>query len=358
MARGSGRFKRALMVVFVGSLVFVLGGCSLFSGPQAVNTPAGSNMQTIWNLFVPIFWVSVVVFVIVQGILLYAVIRFRRRPNQSPPVPVHGNTKLEIAWTIVPALILAAIAVPTLKDIASFAQKPSNALTVHVIGHQWWWEFDYPGQKIVVADQMHVPVGTKVEVDLSSADVIHSFWIPKLAGKQDVVPNLHNHLSFTANQTGTFSGQCAEFCGEQHANMRFDVVVQSQADFDAWVKQMQQPAANVTSDKLAQEGQQLFFSGPCIGCHTIDGATVQVNGQPVVAQGTVGPNLTHVGSRGIIAGGVLTQTEQNIAKWVYDTQAVKPGNKMPNFSAPGKFSGQAMTRQQAAAIAHYLETLK
>ncbi len=347
MARGSGRFKRALMVVVAGLLVFVLGGCSLFGGtPQSVNNPAGDNMQRIWDLFVPIFWASVVVFVIVQGVLIYAVVRFRRRPNQPAPVPTHGNTKLEIAWTIMPAIILAVIAVPTLTTIADFAKKPGpGALTVQVVGHQWWWEFDYPGQKVVVADEMHIPIGTKIEVDLASADVIHSFWIPKLAGKQDVVPNQHNHLSFTATETGTFSGQCAEFCGVQHANMRFDVVVESQADFDAWVAQMQKPAADVGNDQLAQQGQQVFFSAGCVGCHTINGP--QVNGQ--TANGTIGPNLTHVGSRGIIAGGVLTQTEANISKWVHDPPSIKSGTKMPKLG---------LTQAQADAVAHYLETLK
>ncbi len=352
MARGSGRVKRAIAVAFFALLVVILGGCTAFGGgPQSVNQPAGDNMQTIWNLFVPIFWASVVVFVIVQGVLIYAVVRFRRRPNQPAPHPTHGNTKLEIAWTIMPALVLAVIAVPTLTTIANFAKKPGpGSVTVHVVGHQWWWEFDYPNNgNVVVADEMHIPIGTKIEVDLSSADVIHSFWIPKLAGKQDVVPNQHNHLSFTANELGTFRGQCAEFCGTQHAHMAFDVVVQSKPDFDAWIKQMQQPAADVTNDQLAQQGKQVFFTAGCTGCHTINGASAQVNGQTTQALGTFGPNLTHVGSRGIIAGDVLTQTEANIAKWVHDPQAVKPGTKMPTLG---------LTQDQANAVAHYLETLK
>jgi cytochrome c oxidase subunit 2 len=303
-------------------------------------------MQKIWNLFVPIFWASVVVFVIVQGVLIYAVIRFRRRPNQPAPHPTHGNTKLEIAWTIMPAIILAVIAVPTLTTIADFAKKPGpGSMTVHVIGHQWWWEFDYPAQNFVVADEMHIPINTTIEVDLSSADVIHSFWMPKLAGKQDVVPNQNNHLSFKATELGTFSGQCAEFCGAQHAHMAFDVVVQSKSDFDAWVAQMKQPAANAPKDDLAQKGKQVFFTAGCVGCHTIDGA--ELNG--VQAMGKIGPNLTNVGSRGLIAGGVLTQTEANIAKWVHDPPAIKPGTKMPKLG---------LTEQQAAAVAHYLETLK
>jgi cytochrome c oxidase subunit 2 len=347
MARGSGRFKRALTIAVVPLLLVILGACRIYGGgPQSVNQPAGDNMQDIWNLFVPIFWASVVVFVIVQGVLIYAVIHFRRRPNQPAPHPTHGNTKLEIAWTIMPALVLAVIAVPTLTTIANFAKRPGpGTLTVQVVGHQWWWEFDYPGQKVVVADQMHIPIGKTVEVELASDDVIHSFWIPKLAGKQDVVPNQHNHLSFKATELGTFSGQCAEFCGEQHAHMAFDVVVQSQADFDAWVANNQKPAVNVENDQLVQEGKQVFFTAGCVGCHTINGA--ELNG--VKAAGMVGPNLTHVGSRGIIAGGVLTQTEANIAKWVHNPQAVKPGTKMPNLG---------LTQAQANAVAHYLESLK
>ena len=260
MARGSGRFKRALKFSVVSMLVLSLSGCTVFGGgPQSVNNPAGDNMQRIWDLFVPIFWASVVVFVLVQGLLIYAVIRFRRRENQPAPHPTHGNTKLEIAWTIAPAIVLAIIAVPTLTTIADFAKKPGpQALTVNVVGHQWWWEFDYPGQNLVVADVMHVPIGTTVEVNLASADVIHSFWIPRLAGKQDVVPNQHNHLSFKATEVGTFTGQCAEFCGIQHANMRFEVVVDSQSDFDAWVQQMQQTASNSDSTNLRSRDNKSF----------------------------------------------------------------------------------------------------
>ncbi|HVB65027.1 MAG TPA: cytochrome c oxidase subunit II [Nitrolancea sp.] len=347
MARGSGWLKRAITGACVALLVVILGGCSMFSGPQAVNHPAGSNMQTIWNLFVPIFWMSVVVFIIVQGVLIYSVIRFRRKPGSPEPHPTHGNTKLEITWTILPALILAVITVPTLATISSFAKKPgAGSMTVQVVGHQWWWEFDYPGQGVVVADEMHIPIGVPIEVELRSNDVIHSFWVPKLAGKQDVVPNQHNHLSFTANEIGTFRGQCAEFCGAQHANMAFTVVVQSQADYDAWLAKQKLPATNIpSSDQLVAQGKQVFFTAGCVGCHTINGA--ELNG--VQALGIVGPNLTHVGSRTGLAGEVLTQTQANIATWVHNPQKVKPGTLMPNLG---------LTVDQANAVAAYLESLK
>jgi cytochrome c oxidase subunit 2 len=348
MARGSGWLKRAVTGACVALLVVILGGCSFFGGgPQSVNHPAGSNMQTIWDLFVPIFWMSVVVFVIVQGVLIYSVIRFRRKPGSPEPHPTHGNTKLEITWTIVPALILAVITVPTLATISSFAKTPgAGSVTVQVVGHQWWWEFDYPGEGVVSADEMHVPIGTKINVQLRSDDVIHSFWVPKLAGKQDVVPNQDNHLWFVGNEIGTFRGQCAEFCGTQHANMAFTVVVESQADYDAWLAHEKLPAANIpSSDQLVEQGKQVFFTAGCVGCHTITGA--ELNG--VQALGTVGPNLTHVGSRTGLAGEVLTQTQANIAKWVHNPQKVKPGTLMPNLG---------LTDDQANAVAAYLESLK
>jgi cytochrome c oxidase subunit 2 len=347
MARGSAWLKRAVTGACVALLVIILSGCSIFGGgPQSVNHPAGDNMRDIWNLFVPIFWMSVVVFVIVQGVLLYSVIKFRRKPGSPEPHPTHGNTKLEITWTIIPALILAVITVPTIAKISEFAKRPNNAITVQVVGHQWWWEFDYPGENVVVADEMHIPIGVPIEVELRSDDVIHSFWIPKLAGKQDVVPNQHNHFSFTAEEIGTFRGQCAEFCGDQHANMAFTVVVQSQQDYDAWLAHNKMPAVDIpSSDQLAKQGQQVFFTAGCVGCHTIEG--MEVNG--VKALGDVGPNLTHVGSRTAIAGEVLPLTQENLAKWVHNPQAVKPGTLMPNLG---------LTQEQANQVAAFLEALK
>jgi cytochrome c oxidase subunit 2 len=343
MAAGRRWIKRARIAALFSLLVLVLGGCSVYGGsPQSVNNPRGDNMQTIWNLFVPIFWMSVVIFVIVQGLLIYAVIRFRRRPGAEAPHAFHGNTKLEIAWTIAPALVLAVIAVPTLTTIADFAKDPGpEALTVRVIGHQWWWEFQYPGQNgAVVADELHIPVNRPIRFELRSADVIHSFWVPQLAGKQDVVPGQNNQISFTAKETGTYRGQCAEFCGAQHANMAFIVVVEEPAAFNDWLQHQTQPAAAAPSDPLVQQGQQLFTSTGCVGCHTIRGTQ---------AAGVVGPDLTHFGQRQVIAGDVLKNTSEELHRWIKNPQAIKPGTIMPNLG---------LTDEQVNAVVAYLESLK
>lgn len=333
--------KRAAQAALFGLLVLVLGGCTVIGGgPQSVNEPEGDNMQRIWDLFVPIFWMSVVVFVIVQGLLIYAVIRFRRRPGQETPHAFHGNTKLEIAWTILPAFVLAVIAVPTLTTIADFAKDPGpEALTVRVVGHQWWWEFQYPEYGVVTAGEAHIPTDRPIRWELNSADVIHSFWVPKLAGKQDVVPGHDRMMSFNATAPGTYRGQCAEFCGVQHANMSFTVVAESQAEFDSWIAEQGRTAAQ-PSAQLVQQGHDVFFSAGCVGCHTIRGTE---------AQGIVGPDLTHFADRSIIAGYVLENTDENLARWLENPQAVKPGNLMPDLG---------LNTDQINALVAYLQSLE
>lgn len=339
-------WKRPLVVVLLSLLPAIASGCAVIGGsPQSVNRPAGDSMRKIWDLFVPIFWLSVLVFVLVTAILLFALWRFRRRPGEDRrPEQLHGNTRLEIAWTMVPAIILAIIAVPTLSLMFELDREPGpDALRVRVIGHQWWWEFQYPDYNVVTADELHVVVNRPVRLELNSADVIHSFWIPRLSGKRDVIPNWDNVLIFTPEEVGIFSGQCAEFCGIQHANMKFRVIVQTQEEFDAWIRQQQQPAAEAPSDPLAARGRELFLTpaNACIGCHTVAGTQ---------AQGKVGPDLTHVGSRGIIAGGVLENTPENLARWLRNPQEVKPGNKM---RLP-----RQLTDDEIEALVAYLRSLQ
>ena len=367
MSRGKGLLRRALWASLALGLAVLLGACTgLYGGtPQAANSPAGSNAKSIWDLFVPIFWLSVVVFLIVFGVLITAVIRFRRKPGDPLPHPTHGNTKLEIVWTIIPALILAAIAVPTISTIANLAQTPKNPVIIKVVGQQWWWSFQYPDNGVTTADEMHIPVNRGIHLELVSRDVIHSFWVPKLAGKEDVVPGRTNVINFTAEKVGTYSGQCAEFCGEQHANMRFTVVVQTQADYNSWLAAQKAPPATPPAGSLAAKGRDLLLglNGqqilPCVGCHTINGTKAEGSGPPDVvppsrddpSYRTVGPNLTHFGSRTGIAGDILSNTPANLFKWIHDTQAVKPGNDMPNF-------GGVLTSNQINAVVAYLESLK
>ncbi|HET9017340.1 MAG TPA: cytochrome c oxidase subunit II [Thermomicrobiaceae bacterium] len=354
---GRGRYLRRWTWAALGlPLALFLGGCSILSnGPQAANQPHADNSLLIWNLFVPIFWLSVVVFVIVEGILLVAVIRFRRRPGQPMPRAIHGNTKLEIAWTLMPALILAVIAVPTISGIATLAKNPGpSAMTVRVIGQQWWWAFEYPNTGVVTADEVHIPVGQTIHFELTSRDVIHSFWVPQLAGKQDAVPGRTNFINLKADKPGEYFGQCAEFCGAQHAHMQFRVFVDTPAQFQTWMLAQEKLPTMPAAGTAAAAGEQLFMSGACIGCHTINGTK---------AQGTIAPNLTHFGSRTLIAGGILSNTPQNLEAWIHDAPAVKPGQPSAQGASPGHNqivmpAFPNYTPQQLSDLAAFLESLK
>ncbi|HVB97656.1 MAG TPA: cytochrome c oxidase subunit II [Chloroflexota bacterium] len=331
----------AFLLLIIAVLVLFLTGCAS-NDPQNALTPVGPVGQMEAGLFTTIFWIAVVVFIIVEALLLYTVFRFRRRPgNDGMPAQTHGNTALELTWTIIPVLILVGIAVPTLTTIASASNIPTgpNALKVGVVGHQWWWEFDYPSQGVVTADELHLPVGTKVALTIQSADVIHSFWVPKLGGKMQAIPNQVNQMWLQADEIGTFDGQCYQLCGTSHANMRFKVIVQSQADFDKWMADQKTVPAKPTAAEIAK-GYQVFTTGPCVGCHTIEGTD---------AKAKIGPNLTHFGSRTTIAGAIMENNPQNLAKWLEDPPAVKPGSLMPNYH---------LTKDQVTALVAYLESLK
>jgi len=282
----------------------------------------------------------------VEGALVYAVIRFRARPGQaddgrSPAERVHGNTVLEISWTLAPVVILTIVAVPTIQTIIrTEGRHPPGALEISVTGHQWWWEFHYPNDSIVTANELHVPVGRPVVLSLTSADVIHSFWMPRVAAKRDAIPGRTNHIEFTADSIGTFPGQCAEFCGSSHANMGLRVMVDDSATYAAWKADQQGPPVPADSmGPLAQRGAGLYKTTGCIACHTIQGISV----------GTLGPNLTHVGSRTTIAAGTLPNTAEGLARWLHNPPAVKPGSKMPNLG---------LNDDQVAALAAYLQSLK
>jgi cytochrome c oxidase subunit II len=306
--------------------------------------PRGPSAYAESNLFWFILIVSTFVFVVVVSVLLYSIIRFRARPGAPEPRQLHGNTKLEIGWTIVPSVILLGVLVMTITTMFQIQQPASaNTITVNAIGHQWWWEFQYPDEHVVTADEMWVPTGTVVHINLISNNVIHSLWVPQLTGKTDVIPGHDNTMWLQADSTGWFRGECAEFCGTQHAHMDFLVHAVSSADYQAWIQQQQAPAAQPT-DALAQAGAKYFAASPCIGCHMINGVT-SGNGA-----GLIGPNLTHFGSRQWIAGGVVNNTPQNLAAWIHDAQAVKPGSDMPAFTN--------LSQSQIDELVAYLESLK
>jgi cytochrome c oxidase subunit 2 len=348
-----------LIAVFLGVLIALAipvanavaqNGASVICPPFCMVTfdtpnmfaPASNEATQIAALFNFILVLAAVIFVLVEGLLFYAVLRHRNRPPESA-MQFHGNTKLEMAWTAAPAVILAVLLGFTFQTMASVkAVTSENVMHVKAIGHQWWWEFRYDGLDITTANILVVPVNTVVEVAVESTDVEHGFWVPELFGKVDAVPGYTNRVRFTpTEERDYFGGQCTQFCGIQHTQMRLAVTVTSAQEFQAWASNQQQPSAppeTLTGD--AKAGQELFASQACVVCHTIGGTA---------AAGLTGPNLTHLASRGFIAGGVLANTPENLHAWIKDPQAVKVGNIMPTLG---------LTDEQVNALVAYLTTLK
>jgi cytochrome c oxidase subunit II len=321
-----GRWPRWVPVIAVG--VLWLAACTPDHYPQTTLLPRSDFAHLLDDTFRRTLYWAAVVFVLVEGALLFAVWKFRARPGAAEPVQTHGNTTLEIVWTMIPAFILAVIAVPTVRTIFRTAAEPGpDALQVEVVGHQWWWEFRYPQLGIITANELHVPVGRTVNMEMTTGDVIHSFWLPAFAGKRDVFPNRHNNLWFKADVEGTYPGQCAEFCGIQHGRMAYRIVAQSGEAFDAWAANFNTPGPDYSDttkqvDPTLRRGQQLFTEKGCIGCHSLN---------PPAIPGLIGPNLNHVGSRLYIAAGTLKNTDENLARWLHNPQAWKQGVLMPNL---------------------------
>jgi cytochrome c oxidase subunit 2 len=289
--------------------------------------------------------VCAAIFLVVAGLLTFTIIRFRRRKDDGhEPAQVYGSNHIEIAWTVIPILIVFVLTMATARVVVAIQNKsaPKDALEVTVIGHQWWWEFRYPDLGIVTANELHVPVSTSAKaavtvLKLQSADVAHSFWVPQLAGKTDLIPNRTNSMWIDPRQEGTFLGNCAEYCGTQHANMLLRVVVQSQADFANWTAQQRLSASR---DSRIKAARATFLSLSCVNCHTVSGTS---------AAGTFGPDLSHLMSRDTLGSGVIPNTPDNLRAWVKDPQAIKPGNLMPNM--------QLNSRELDEVVA-YLSALK
>ncbi|MBA3894794.1 MAG: cytochrome c oxidase subunit II, partial [Gemmatimonadales bacterium] len=237
--RTAAAWRHAGALPLLCVLALALAGCSPSQYPQTALLPLSDFARIGDDVQDQTFYWAVGVFVLVEGALLYAIFRFRGKPDDPEPSQVHGNTTIEIIWTLIPALILAAIAVPTVKGIFETNRTPPNALQIEVIGHQWWWEFRYPDGEVTTANEMYIPAGRTVELLINSADVVHSFWPPRFAGKRDVFPGRETRLWWKADSTGLFPGQCAEYCGIQHARMAFHVRSVSPEDFDAWLSRMQ-----------------------------------------------------------------------------------------------------------------------
>jgi cytochrome c oxidase subunit 2 len=270
------------------------------------------------------------IFLTVGGLMLYAVIRFRQRPSdpQREPAQIYGSDQIELSWTVIPILIVVMLFLTTTRVIwqTEAAPKPSAAVDVVVIGHQFWWEYRYPKLGVVTANELHVPVSdpakpTPTYLAMSSADTDHSFWVPRLAGKMDVIPNRRNTMWIDPQAAGLYLGQCAQYCGTQHAKMLLRVYAQSPEDFAAWIKQQQKPAdPDLSGNPAAAEGQTVFMRSACINCHTIAGT---------VATGRFGPDLTHLATRDTIASGPVQNTPENLRKWIADPNSMKPGVLMP-----------------------------
>lgn len=315
----NSRRARLARIALVGSLVsplFFVAACQ--SSPSIMN-PASPSARIISDLGWQLFAVAAVVFVAVEAVLIYAVIRFRNKGSTEEPRQVYGHTRLEIVWTAAPGLVLIGVLYTMFQAMATLLPIPQDAMPVKVIGHQWWWEVEYPEHGIATANELHFPVGRPVRVDLQAADVIHSFWVSELGPKMDLLPEQVNSTWYKVERPGVYRGFCAEFCGVQHANMGFIVVAEEQGAFDAWVQAQRQPAT-APADPLAQQGAQAFTTSGCAGCHAIAGTP---------AQARIGPNLSHVGSRRYIGANALANTPENMAAWITNPQEAKPGNLMP-----------------------------
>jgi cytochrome c oxidase subunit 2 len=406
---GLHRARRLLSTALIPALALGLAACSSHT-PNTIWGAHSETGQAESHLTKILLVLGVIVFVVVEGLLVYVLIKFRARPGGPEPKQTHGNTTLEVTWTLIPAIILAIIAVPTVRTIFQTQAKAApNSLEIEVIGHQWWWEFRYPQYNVTTANEIYIPVGRTVNFSLRTNDVIHSFWIPQLAGKRDVVhKNRSNYIWFTPESSYVWNGFCAEYCGSSHSNMRFRVFSVSPQDFDTWIAHQQtgpaftgtaaravtdtskqaaaqaaaapapvstSPVAQVNTgtwpeDKLPvwtvpatptpagltistlegdpARGAQLYKTGACVACHTIQG----------VSPGVIGPNLTHVGSRTTIASGMYKNDMKHMALWIKDAPAMKPGSIMPPMGKGLPKAMGAFDDQQIADIAAYLLSLK
>jgi cytochrome c oxidase subunit II len=368
-------WRASRLVTALCLLTWLLIGCSPEQYPQTTLLPRGDFARIADDLLDTTVRWALLVFVLVEGALIYAIFRFRGKPGDPEPHQTHGNTLVEIIWTVIPALILAAIAVPTVRAIFQTNATPGDdALDIEVVGHQWWWEFRYPEYNITTANQLNIPVGRTVSLRMGSADVIHSFWVPQFAAKRDVFANRETRMWFKAETAGEYPAQCAEFCGIQHARMAYHIQAQTPDEFKAWVAHMQtlgpkpptKPAAGAgqaatggkeTGTQTASAGasvqqsrtpagpqgpqyatgEKLFLTKGCVACHSLQAVNAP--------KGMVGPNLANIGSRSYLAAGTLRNTDENLARWIRDPQGIKKGVLMPNLG---------LSEPEAQALAAYL----
>jgi cytochrome c oxidase subunit 2 len=418
---GTHRLRRFAPLGVAAVLALALAACAQ-SYPNTTFTPHSDLGRSIDFLWDRLMLFGTIVFILVEGALIYVVFRYRRRSEDITPPQTHGNVVLEITWTLIPAAILAFIAVPSVRTIfETQAKAPAGSLVINVYGHQWWWEFEYPEYKFSTANEIYIPKGRTVDLVLHSKDVIHSFWVPQLAGKRDAIPNHTNHIWFTPDSdmaTTVWNGFCTEYCGDSHGQMHFRVVTVDPQQFASWVTRQQAPgffgppaAAPVTGDSAAPAGaapapaapgptaspallasyvlpradipdyaiphtplptsikfddklvgdpaagEKLFVgAGTCNACHAVTGNPLAV--------GTIGPNLTHIGSRIAIAAGMYVNDKAHLSRWIKNARIMKSGVLMPTLGK-GQYDPQTkatmpagLSDQQIADLVAYLQALK
>lgn len=330
----SGKVGRwAILTVM---LSVVLTACS---GPQSMLDPSGQVSRDVANLWWLMFWLGAAVFVVVLTLLLVSIFRGNRDPETS--MSTKGRLRMVVlGGIIIPAIIIAIVFTGSTRSLLSMGDlRESSDVTIDVIAHQFWWEVRYPDENVVTANEIHVPVDRTVEIRLTSTDVIHSFWVPPLHGKIDMLPGKTNTLSLRPEETGTFRGQCAQFCGAQHANMALLVIVEEEEGYQEWVAHQSEPAAEPDEGSTVARGKEIYLSSACVYCHTIAGTA---------SNGDLGPDLTHLASRETLAAGTLENNPGNLAGWIVDPQEIKPGNAMPAID---------LTGEDLQALLEYLNSL-
>ena len=347
--RGSSNWRMRLgqVVLLLGLPVATLADPADRSiSPTNIFAPVSTPAHSIVGLSLFVLAVTAAIFVIVASLLVYCVVRFAKPADDDgrEPPQVYGSNQVELAWTVIPILISVVLFMATARVIASVqkAAHPADAIQVIAIGHQFWWEYRYPDLKVVTANELHVPVSdpahpTPTFITLLSADTDHSFWVPRLAGKTDLIPNHPNTMWIDPQQSGLYLGQCAQYCGTQHAKMLLRVYVQSREEFDRWIEEQSQPAQ---ASAAVSEGQHIFQTTACINCHAVSGT---------VGDGRFGPDLTHLMSRETIAAGAAPNTPENLRLWIQNPDAIKPGSKMP---------AMGLSDHELDALTAYLATLR
>jgi cytochrome c oxidase subunit II len=339
------RMGAASLLGLLLSATAACGGVETY--PQTWVVPQSDFAESLWGLQQMLNVLGVAVAILVFAGLGYIMYKFRYQPGAPEPQQVHGNTRLELIWTLIPALLIAVIAVPTVRVIfETQPEPPEDALVVEAVGWQWWWEFRYPmgADTVVTANEIHIPVGRPIVVKIRAADVVHNFWVPQMGGKRYAIPGRVNSIIFTAREPGVYLGQCAEFCGESHALMKKRLIAHSPEGFEEWLRNEASPAIEPPAMLAAQDsaivlGRQLTVTS-CAACHVIRGTQAEF--------GRLGPDLTHLARRTTLASGIMDNNATNLAAWIHNPQAIKPGALMP---------AMGLSDQEVQYIVAYLQTL-